>query len=378
MILTGGMVMDEAFGLRPWDVQILEGKIIRLGEHLEGDIQVDMTGRYILPGFIDSHIHGANGTRTNDLEPDISRITRFEVTQGVTSIALTTGASEFSDLLRQFDDIVDAAKRREGTKIAAIHAEGPFISQERKGAMRAECMLAPDTKKLDMLIERGRGLLRLMTVAPECDNAIQLIRHAVAKGITTSMGHTNATFEQAEKAIRAGATQATHTFNAMRSLHHREPGILGAVLTNPDICCEMICDHVHIHPAVIKLIYLAKGADHINIISDSGPAAGLPLKEFAVDGVKRIVKDGVVTLEDGTIAGSTKTVYDGVKNLLASGIPLSAVSKMASLNPAKSLKLDQEIGSIAVGKMADLVVLDQDYQIECTYVDGECAYKKRI
>jgi len=215
-----------------------------------------------------------------------------------------------------------------------------------------------------------------MTVAPEAEGATDLIRYAVGRGVTVSLGHTMATFDETQAAIEAGASQLTHTFNAMVGLNHREPGVLGAGLTNPDVVCEMICDYVHLHPAVVKMVYLLKGADNINMISDSGHAAGMNVEQFTVDGLTRYVKDGVVRLADGTIAGSAKTMLDGVHNLLASGLPLEDISKMASLNPAKSLKLDQVTGSIQVGKLADLVVLDRNYKPIFTFVNGTCVYEK--
>ncbi|MEE0409373.1 MAG: amidohydrolase family protein, partial [Clostridia bacterium] len=202
------------------------------------------------------------------------------------------------------------------------------------------------------------------------------IRYAKSKGLVVSMGHTDSDYETATAAIDAGATQLTHTFNAMRPINHREPGILGAVFENDDVKCEVICDYIHLHPAIIKMIYKIKGADKINMISDSGTAAGLDISEFEVNGVKRYIKDGVVRLADGTIAGSARTLLDGVKNLVSSGIPLEDVSKMASLNPAKTLGLDDEIGSISVGKFADLVVLDKDLNVCKTFINGKCEYER--
>ena len=169
---------------------------------------------------------------------------------------------------------------------------------------------------------------------------------------------------------------------AMPVLPYREPEIvescagLGAVFENDDVKCEVICDYIHLHPAIIKMIYKIKGADKINMISDSGTAAGLDISEFEVNGVKRYIKDGVVRLADGTIAGSARTLLDGVKNLVSSGIPLEDVSKMASLNPAKTLGLDDEIGSISVGKFADLVVLDKDLNVCKTFINGKCEYER--
>ena len=240
--------------------------------------------------------------------------------------------------------------------------------------MNPKYIIKPDIEKLDQLKQRAKGLLKILTIAPETEGAIELIRHAVKQGMIVSMGHTNATYDEAKAAIEAGASQATHLFNAMRGLHHREPGILAASLTNSKVRCEMICDHVHLHPAVLQLIYQCKTADGINIISDSGHAAGLNVSQFEVDGIMRYVKDGVVRLANGTIAGSAKTVLNGVQNLIQSGIPMGEVAKMASYNPARTLKIDHITGSIAEGKRADLVVLDQQLNVKYTFVGGQCVY----
>lgn len=375
MILANATLLDGSFMPRRWDLEIRDGQILSMGPNLTGDDRLDLSGAWILPGFIDTHIHGAYGTRVTDPDPDLSQITRFEATQGVTGIALTTGSSAFDDLLRQFAFIAQAAPRCEGAQIWGIHAEGPYLNTEKKGAMNPKNLIRPDPEGLDRLIAAAGGLLKLITIAPEIPGGPELIRYAAQKGLTVSLGHTNATCEQATAGILSGATQATHTFNAMRSLHHREPGILGAILTDDRITCEMICDHVHLHPTILQMIFRLKGPEKINIISDSGHAAGLNISEFTVDGITRYVKDGVARLADGTIAGSTRTVLDGVRNLLQSGIPMGQVSRMASLNPARTLKIDRITGSIEPGKQADLVVLDENYNVMYTFVNGKPVYK---
>ena len=376
MILKNGLVMDETFTLRKCDLQIKDGKIAAVADALCGNDALDLKGCFVLPGFIDSHMHGAMGCIIDDEDPDLQKITRYEATQGVTSIAISTVCSGFDRLLRQIDLAVEASQHPDGARIAAIHAEGPFINPGKKGAMDESFIQAPSCEKLDQMIEHSKGLLRLITLAPEMEGALEVIAHAVSCGLTVSMGHTTATYEQAVCAIQAGATQTTHTFNAMRAYSHREPGILGAALTNPAVRCEMICDHTHLHPAVLQLIYRMKGAEGINIISDSEYGAGLEAEEVVVNGEVRYIRDGVMLLADGTIAGSASSILRGVQNLIADGIPLEDVSRMASLNPAKTLKIDHLTGSIAVGKSADLVVLDQHYNVLFTYRDGECVYRK--
>ena len=376
MILKNALVMDENFGLKELDIRIENEKIAEIGTGLAGDETLDFSGKYILPGFVDTHIHGANGIRIEDAVGDHNKMTVFEASQGVTSIAIAADTAEFSDILDQIERATVLSQKCRGAKIVAIHAEGPFLSQSKKGARDSRYILKPDSEKLDKMIEAGKGMLKLITIAPDNEGSIEFIRYAKSKGLVVSMGHTDSDYETATAAIDAGATQLTHTFNAMRPINHREPGILGAVFENDDVKCEVICDYIHLHPAIIKMIYKIKGADKINMISDSGTAAGLDISEFEVNGVKRYIKDGVVRLADGTIAGSARTLLDGVKNLVSSGIPLEDVSKMASLNPAKTLGIDDETGSIAVGKLADLVVLDKDLNVCETFINGKSEYKR--
>ena len=376
MILKNALVVDDSFTLRRCDLQIDGGKIVGIAESIPGDDAIDLSGCYVLPGFIDSHMHGAMGHKISDADPGLREITEYEATQGVTSIAISTVCSDAAHLLEQISTAAEAAAETHGAKIAAIHAEGPFINTARKGAMDARHIHAPDRDLLDRMIDRSKGLLRLITLAPEADGCMELIPYAVSRGLTVSMGHTDATYDQAQAAIAAGASQSTHTFNAMRSLSHREPGILGAVLTNPAVRCEMICDHTHLHPAILRMIWQLKGANGVNIVSDSEHGAGITASEIVVDGEVRYIRDGVMRLQDGTIAGSASSMLFGIQNLLADGIPLTDVARMASINPAKTLKIDHLTGSIAVGKTADLVVLDQEYNVLYTYVDGVCVYQK--
>ncbi len=375
MILSNGFVVCDDFKLRKKDVKIENGKITEIGENLSGEEKIDFTDKYILPGFIDTHIHGAYGTRISDSSCELDKITTFEATQGVTSIAITTTSATVQALTSQIKFVKDNLNKINGAKIAGIHLEGPFLNAKTKGAMNADYIIEPDTKILDKFLDAGGDLIKIMTVAPEVEGADEFIKYAVKKGVVISSGHTYATYEEAQNAIEWGVTQATHTFNAMRPYNHREPGVLGAALTNDNIKCEMICDHVHLHPATLQLIYKLKGADKINIVSDSGHAAGLDLKEFTVDGITRYVVDGVIRLKDGTIAGSAKTMADGVKNLILSGIPIEEVSKMASKNPAETLSIYSETGSITVGKYADIAVLDKEYNVVCAFVNGK-EYKK--
>lgn len=374
MKLKNGSVLGSDFVFRQTDLCFEDGKIIE--NQTDGEV-FDASGMFVIPGFIDTHIHGAAGFRFSDENPDIDAISMYEASQGVTAIVATTASSDISSLIKQLSAIKKAAEAgTKGARIEGIHAEGPFLNKKYKGAMNEENIIVPDEEICEKLIKVAGGYLKIITVAPETEKVSEAIKFFVSRGVVVSMGHTNATYDEAQAAVELGASQATHTFNAMRALAHREPGVVGVTLTNDNVKCEMICDFVHLHPAVVKLIYNAKGAGHINIISDTGHAAGAGLTEFMVDGVMRYVKDGVVRLADGTIAGSAISLLGGVKNLYSLGIPLEEISRMASLNPARTLGIENRTGSLEVGKEADIVVLDKNFDVVMTIVKGKVVYKR--
>ena len=375
MILTNANVVCGDFKIRRVDVEIENDRIVRIGEHLTGGEKLDLSGKYLLPGFIDTHIHGANGARFDDKEPNIPLITEFEATQGVTAVAATVAGS-IESIKRQCESAYAAHLDPKGAKVVAIHSEGPFLSVKRKGAMGEKNIIEPDAAKLEEICDSAHGLLRIVTIAPEREGSKALIDCAASRGIVVSMGHTDASYDEARDAIEAGVSRMTHTFNAARPINHRDPGSVCAALTSDKVICEVICDFIHLHPSVVKLIYAAKGADRMCMISDSSKVAGIQVDEFEVGGVKRYVKDGCIRLADGTIAGSTCTMLNGVRNLLHIGIPMEDVAKIASYTPARSIGMENELGSIEVGKYADLVALDGDLQVAYTFINGKCAYKR--
>ena len=372
MILANGNVVCEDGIVRVCDIGITGGRITAIGNDLSGKERVDIDGMTVMPGFIDTHIHGGFGVGVEDERPDLSYLRKMEATKGVTSLALGTVGAEWELLLRQLELIADNAALDVGARVLGIHSEPPFITAN--GAFVSSMILPPDVSRLAEMQKRSRGLLKIITVAPECYGAEELIRYASEHGITVSLGHTNANYEEAMRGIEAGATRATHTFNAMRPLHHREPGVVGAVLTDSRVCCEAICDHIHLHPATLKLIYKCKGADGMIAVSDSVRAAGGGISEFFVQGRRCIIRDGVIRLEDGTICGSALTLLEGVQNLIRAGIPLGDVAKIASLNAAIHLGVDADYGSISIGKLADLVILDGDLSVRATYIGGKLVY----
>lgn len=364
MIIQNAKVLNfQSTGFEERDVYIENGKLV---SHVPaGGGTLDAQGLYLIPGFIDTHIHGFRncdfGTPGTDPAPARQALAQ----QGTTGFAATVGTrpmAQLADAFRWLRQQMDTPSQ--GAKLLGFHAEGPFISAKRRGAMTPTdeaCTLAA----IRSLLDAAGDELKLMTIAPERENVPQIIA-ALKDRLAFSLGHTDATYAQAMAAIDAGASRATHTFNGMRPLSHRETGILGAVLTDDRIHCEMIADFVHLDPAAVKLVYKTKGAENITLISDTGYMGGLPDGEYN----GRIVKDGVARTPAGVICGSCFTMLRGAQNLRKLGISLAEISVMASRNPAKLLGLEDTLGAIAPGFCADLILCDDMLNIRTVLIDG--------
>ena len=373
MIVRNAKVLCGDFQLRRTDVRIENGVIAQLGAlPADGAEELDAAGKYLLPGLIDTHTHGMCGVEFSAPDEDFDAALLYEARMGVTTVAPTTRCLPPQEVEAAFVNIRrEAAKHRPGrAHIGGIHAEGPFISPARKGAADQDKICAPDTAAFAALCDAAGGMLKILTLAPELPGADALIGAACARGVTVSLGHTDAAYEEAVHAIELGARQATHTCNAMRPFRHRDPGVLGAVLLDGRVRCEMICDLVHLALPAIRLIYALKGAENINMVSDTGKMSGFPDGTYTVDGRPRIIRDGVCRLPDGTIAGSTRCLYDGVKNMFDNGFPLEDIFRMAAFNPARTLGIDGETGSIAPGKRADLLLADGGLGRAAVFVAG--------
>ena len=377
MILKNGKVLLDDFSFAKVDVRIENGRIAEIGENLSGDEVKDINGLMLLPGLIDEHFHGANGYGTLDCKTEsFVKIAEFEATKGVTTI--TPALSSYpDDIVYSCIAAVKEAMGMEikGSRLFGLHLEGPFLSEQYRGAHVAANLKNPTVERLSGFLAAAEGCVKVLTVAPDLEGAIDTIKYAKSQGIAVEIGHSAATYEEATAAIDAGATISTHTFNAMIPLNHRNPGILGAVLTDDRLRCEVMADLGHVAAPIVKLIYKAKGVDGVNIVSDSTSLAGYPDGEYVDGPGKLTVKNGIAYLENGTITGSTYTVFDGVKNCVKEvGIPLEDAVKMASYNPAASLGIADETGSIAEGKRADFFLMTEDFEIKETYCEGRRVY----
>ncbi len=333
---------------------------------------IDAGGKYLLPGLIDMHIHGYCGRETTEASVDAQRAMAAALLKdGVTGFLPTLGTAPLETIAGALEATRACMRESGGAKVHGAYVEGVFISEKKKGAHNAELLLAPDYG----FLERYKDVIKVVIVAPE--RYPDLIDWCVERNIVSSIGHTDATYEQAMQGVRHGATQATHLFNAMRGIGHREPGAAGAALLSDGVRVELIADTVHVDRALFKLVYKVKGADGIVLITDSSIAAGLGPGIYRSN-ERTIYVDGTVgRLENGTISGSVSPLRRNVYNFHRyGGAPLWEAVRMASLNPARALKIDGRVGSLRPGKCADMFLCDAQLNVECTFLDGECVYRR--
>ena len=364
-------------GIRPGELVIENGRIAAARGRSQSAGLLDLGERPVLPGYIDLHVHGGGGAQCNTDDPgEVLSMARFHATRGTTAMLATTVAASIEELETALPAIAACTSRSGGAAILGAHLEGPFISPHRPGAMDPAVFIEPDQRSLQRLLEAGGGTIRMMTLAPELPGALDTIRTLVAAGVTVSVGHSDATYDETQAAVGAGARCATHTFNAMPPLHHREPGLLGAVLDLDELTCELICDGIHVHPAALRLAFRAKGRSRATLVTDAMQAAGMPDGEYRLGRATVTVASGRAEIAGGgSIAGSTLTMDGAVANAVSFlDISLADAAVLASGNPARLLGLDHRKGSIAPGFDADLTVLDQDLLACGTLVAGEWVY----
>ncbi len=330
----------------------------------------DAQGCYIIPGLIDIHTHGAMGADTSDGDPEgMLTLSRFYAAGGVTSFCATTMTLKEPELTRSMQTVHDFIRPANGAKIAGVHLEGPFVCYAKRGAQAAENLADPDIDMFFRLNEVSGGQVRLITLAPELPGAMDFIREA-AKYCKVSIGHTEADYDTAMQAFEAGASHATHLYNAMPPLLHRDPGVIGAAFdSGADV--ELITDGFHVHPAVIRITFKLFG-EKVDLISDSLRCTGMPDGDYTLGGQPITMKNGKATLKDtDTLAGSSIHLMEGLRRSVKFGIPLETAVTAATLSPAKAIGKEDEIGSLNVGKAADLVILDPDLSVRAVYIDGQ-------
>jgi N-acetylglucosamine-6-phosphate deacetylase len=344
-------------------VSVADGRItgVTAGRDTEA---VSVGDRWLIPGLIDTHVHGGGGAQCNTSDPDeVAAVAAFHASHGTTSLLATTVSAGIEELETSLRAIAAAG-------VLGVHLEGPFLNRRRPGAMDPASFLEPSTRVFHRL--SGSGRLAMMTVAPELPGALEVIAELASRGVVVSLGHSEASYGAARAAARAGACSVTHLFNAMPALHHRRPGLLGAALDGDDLQCELICDGVHVDPVAMRLALAAKGVGGLRLITDAISAAGLGDGDAMLGGTRVTIADGRATLP-GTeaIAGSTLTMDAALANAVHwLGVTVEQAVAMASANSARLLGLDDRKGAIAAGYDADLAVLDEDLRACSTIVAG--------
>jgi len=341
------------------------------------DNTIDAQGMIIMPGFIDVHTHGGGGYNLHTTDPDeIRDYARWAPTTGVTSFLIAVVGIPGSMPVQQLQAAVDAlAASGTGAEPLGIHLEGPYINVAKRGAHPPAWLRMPDESETETLLAVSSGHLRLITVAPELPGASAMIRRLVDAGVTVSMGHTDATYEQAKEAIELGVTHVTHCFNAMRPLLHRAPGPLAALAEADWVRGELIADGVHVHPAAMNALVRMLGPERIVVITDALAGAGLTDATFEFAGQPAHVIHGAAHLDDGTITGSVLTMDQALRNvLLMTGSSLSQAAGMLTFNPARSARMSQRKGCLQADYDADLTIFDQSMSLQATLCRGEVAY----
>lgn len=341
------------------------------------DTVFDAEGNVLLPGFIDVHIHGADGCDTMDATPEaLAALATFKVRHGVTGFLPTTMTAPVADTLAAVANVAAAgASPGDGARVLGVHLEGPFISPVFPGAQKAEDIRLPDLAELRALVEAGP--VRMITLAPEQPGADALMAWLREQGIVIVAGHTNADYDACIAAVDRGVSQATHTYNAMTGLHHRKPGVLGAVLSDDRIYAQLIADNIHVHPAAMRVLARCKGPERTLLITDAMRAAGLPEGEYDLGGQPVTVRDGQCRLADGTLAGSVLTMDRALANFMdASGWSLAHAWPTTSRTPAEALNLGPEFGNIRPGAWADLTLLTADLTVVATIVRGRVVFRQ--
>ena len=372
MRVTGGEVFDLEKGFVQRDV-CTSGALITAQS---GDETVlDASGCYVIPGLVDVHFHGAVGEDFSDATPEgLQAMADYELSEGVTYIC-PAGMTLPEDQLTKICENTAAhrAKNSGGAEVVGAHLEGPFLSMAKKGAQNGNFLHAPDIDMLRRLQKAAQGSVKLVTVAPEEPNAMEFIRGASQDGITVSVGHTAAGYEIASAAFGAGATHATHLYNGMPSLHHREPGVIGAAFDAPGTRVELICDGIHIHGSVVRLTFQMFGKERVVLISDSLRATGMPDGRYPFGGQEIEVHGNRATIADHpeTLAGSVTSLMGCLRQAVQFGIPLADAVRASSYNPAQAIGMDDRAGSLENGKEASIVLLDEkDLSIQAIVFKG--------
>ena len=372
MRITGGQVFDLEQGFVSRDV-CFDGEKLEQGS--AGGKTYDASGCYVIPGLTDLHFHGCVGEDFSDATPDgLQKMADYELSRGVTQICpagMTLGEDQLTRICQ--NAAAHRAKNPGGAELVGLHLEGPFLCKAKKGAQNEAFLHDPDPAMLHRLQQAAQGMVKLVTLAAEQPGALEFIRSAQEDGITVSLGHTTADYDTACAAYEAGARQATHLFNAMPPFTHRAPGVVGAAFDHPQVKVELISDGVHIHPSVVRAVFQLFGAGRVILISDSLRATGMPDGRYPFGGQEIEVHGNRATMADdpNTLAGSVSDLMACMRSAVSFGIPLHDAVRAAAVNPAQVLGIFDRLGSLDVGKTANLAILDRDLNLKDVFFRGQ-------
>ncbi len=379
-LFTNALIFQGRSGFVKGSLLVSGGRIRKVIPEASGnedpgetaDSVIDLRGRHVIPGLVDIHTHGNSGHDFSDGGIDgLAVMGRYLAAHGITSFAPASMTLPYDRLERAFRTAAEYAERRpeDGARLMGIHMEGPYFSEKKKGAQNSAYLRKPDAEGFFTLQEAAGGLIRIVDVAPELEGAEAFIR-AVSPACRVSVAHTDATYEEAARAFAAGASHVTHLFNAMPPLHHRNPGVIGAAAEQEAVTAELICDGLHVHPSAVRAAFrLFPG--RICLISDALRCCGMPDGEYELGGQKVILKGGLASLPDGTIAGAARNLYEDMVNVMSWGIPAEEAILAATLRPAAVIGAEAEIGSLEEGKKADFLVCGEDWTLEEVHLSGE-------
>ena len=381
--LTGGKIITPFRVLNDGVLIFEDGKISELCKASETTLPkkckvYDVKGMTVCPGFVDLLTHGGAGHGfADDSEESIEKISQYLLAHGSTTVLASLFAKPEKQLLNDLRRLAEYIERYPESNIRGIHMEGPYLNKQLKGAMNGSYLWKPSVESWNKMWEASKGKIRIMTIAPELPGAASVMQAAAKEGVVLSIGHSMATYDEVENAIDNGAAHVTHIFNAMEPFHHRHPGIILGSLLHNELKIELIADTLHVHPAVMELLIKLKGANGIILVSDSIRAGGMHEGEYEFADQKIFMKGKKAFLADGTLAGSTLTLNIAVKNMVeTAGAKITEAVRMASLNGVKVLGLDHKKGILAVGKDADIVVINDKYEVNMTILGGRVAYER--
>jgi len=379
LALSGGKIITP-FEIIQEGVILIEKSIIKsVGKLDEISIPkdfeiIDVKGKIVCPGFIDIHCHGGNGISFNeDLPEKFLNYSQWVSSTGVTSFLMTIVPTTFEETRKRLEKIIRIFEFSEYfSEPLGIHLEGPFLNPKKHGAIDSEWIRNPDLNEMSSYISASNNKVKMVTIASELEGSEEVVNFLKENNIIISLGHTDATYNQTVKAFKNGYNHVNHCFNAMRGFHYKEPGVVGAILQSEGIYTEIICDGIHVHPSTIKILIDKIGVENVVLITDANKAVGLGDGKYNFLNKEILVENRKATLKDGTIAGSVINMNEAFKNMVKMvGTSIQDAIKMATINPAKSIKFDKILGSLEEGKKADIVVMDEDLNLLFTIKNGK-------